>query len=204
MKISIIDYGIGNLRSVYNAFEAVGHPAEITAEPKDLAAFDKIVVLGVGAFGDAMSNLRTRGWIEPLEEQVRIKGKPFLGLCLGLQLLGTSSTEHGVHHGLGWIKGAVERMKPLDAKYRVPHIGWNDVAHVKTDGLYKGGGPKGIYYFIHSYVLFPEDRSVVSGLTEYGSEMVASVESGNIFATQYHPEKSQKCGLAVIKNFASM
>jgi glutamine amidotransferase len=201
MKLAIIDYGMGNLRSVYNAFQAVGGEATVVDDPLLLKQAERIVLPGVGAFGDGMRNLRKRGFVEALEEEVRVKEKPFLGLCLGMQVLATTGTEHGSHAGLGWIAGTVERMTSSGPGVRIPHIGWNDVRYVKRDGLYAGQGEVGTFYFVHSYILQPDDSSVISGLCRHGIEFAASVETGNIFATQCHPEKSQKCGLAALRNF---
>jgi len=172
--IAIIDYGMGNLRSVANAFETLGAEAKIAAEPGALRDATGIVLPGVGAFGDGMRNLHARGFVEALQAEVLDGGKPFLGLCLGLQLLGTTGLEHGTHAGLGWIPGVVDRL-PMPPDLRVPHIGWNDVRIVKTDGLYAGLGEKQVCYFVHSYALRPEDRSVISGVCDYGIEFVASI-----------------------------
>jgi glutamine amidotransferase len=203
-KIAIVDYGMGNLRSVANAFEAVGWPAQIASMPGELEAADKIVLPGVGAFGDGMRNLRERGWVAALESEVRQKGKPFLGLCLGLQLIARSSTEHGQHQGLGWIDGEVVRLEPSSPELRVPHIGWNSVQAVQRGGLFARLGERCDFYFVHSYVLRPKDASVVSGLFDYGGSFVASVETRNLYATQFHPEKSQKHGLAILANFVAL
>ena len=202
-KPAIIAYGMGNLRSVANAVEALGHEAYIAAQPDMLQTSDRIILPGVGAFGDGIRNLVESGWVDALEAEVRSKRKPFLGLCLGMQLLATSGTEHGNHRGLGWIRGTVERLRP-GSGLRIPHIGWNDVRFTKRDRLYAALGDSGIFYFVHSYVFHPEDPTVVSGLCSYGEDFVASVESDNIFATQFHPEKSQKAGLAVLKRFLEM
>jgi len=201
--VAIIDYGIGNLRSVFNAFISIGADARITSSPVAVRKANAIVLPGVGAFGDGIRNLRHAGFIEVLEEEVLHKGKPFLGICLGLQLLATTGQEHGQHAGLDWIHGVVERIPtlPNDSSLRLPHIGWNDVRFTKSEGLYAGLGESQAFYFVHSYVLLPEDQSVVSGICSYGIEFVASVEVDNIYATQFHPEKSHKAGLAVLKNF---
>jgi glutamine amidotransferase len=201
--IAIIDYGMGNLGSVFNAFQALGVPAEIVNTPAKLSEATGVVLPGVGAFGDGMRNLRQGGFVEVLDEEVRRKGKPFLGLCLGLQLLATTGLEHGENAGLGWIPGVVRRLTPEHAELRVPHIGWNDVRAVKAGGLYGGLGEIHSYYFVHSFALQPDDLSVVSGFVDYGGEWVASVESDNISATQFHPEKSHKSGLTLLKNWAA-
>lgn len=192
---------MGNLRSVSNAFATLGCKAIISNRPEDLRRAERVVLPGVGAFGDGMHNLRAAGWIEALEEQVRLKGKLFLGLCLGMQLLATTGTEYGKHAGLNWVPGIVERIRCDDPTIRIPHIGWNDVRFVKKDGLYVGLGETQNFYFVHSYVLRTEDPAVISGICNYGIDFVASVEIGNISATQFHPEKSQKAGIAVLNNF---
>ncbi|MEA3210629.1 MAG: imidazole glycerol-phosphate synthase subunit HisH [Chthoniobacter sp.] len=199
--IAIIDYGMGNLSSVHNAFDALDCPSTIAAQPAQLREAAGIVLPGVGAFGDGMRNLRERGFIEELEKQVRDGGKPFLGLCLGLQLLATRGFEHGENAGLNWIPGVVERLQ-LPPGLRVPHIGWNDVRFVKKDLLYTGLGEMHAFYFVHSFAFRPDDPRVVSGVCEYGGEFVASIEFENISATQFHPEKSHQHGLSVLRNWA--
>jgi len=203
-QVLIIDYGMGNLRSVMNAFESLGCPAKIAHHPEELRAGERIVLPGVGAFGDGMEHLRTSGWLDVLEEEVRQKGKLFLGLCLGMQLLATTGTEHGIHSGFGWIPGIANRICTNDPMLRVPQIGWNDVRFIKRDGLYAGLGDSQTFYFVHSYILSPNDPAVVSGICVHGEEFAASIEADNIFATQFHPEKSQKAGLAVLQNFLDM
>ena len=195
---------MGNLRSVANAFEALGCLVNVSNHPADLKTADRIVLPGVGAFGDGMHNLQAFGWIDALEEEVRYKGKPFLGLCLGMQLLATTGTEYGLHPGLNWIRGIVVRIPSDDPTIRVPHIGWNDVSFIKKGGLYAGLGDSCVFYFVHSYVLRPEDPEVTSGVCSFGTEFVASVEMGNIWATQYHPEKSHGGGLKVLQNFLNL
>lgn len=202
MKIAIIDYGMGNLRSVENAFRALGYEAVVTQSPGDLRTADKIVLPGVGAFGDAMARLNGGGWTEVLHEEVRHRGKPFLGICLGMQVLATTGTEHGTCLGLNWIAGEVTRLPGEKANIRIPHIGWNDVRFVKESRLYRGLGTESTFYFVHSYALIPGDAGVISGVCDYGYEFAASLEKDNIQAIQFHPEKSHKSGLAVLKNFA--
>ena len=200
--IAIIDYGMGNLRSVFNAFHALGIEAIIADGPAGLREAAGVVLPGVGAFGDGMRNLHERGFIEELEKQVVAGGKPFLGLCLGLQLLGTRGFEHGENAGLGWIPGTVDRLVVPD-ELRVPHIGWNDTRFVKPDALFDGLGAAAAFYFVHSFVLVPDDPAVVSSVCDYGADFVASVRRDNICATQFHPEKSHKAGLAVLRNWAA-
>jgi imidazole glycerol-phosphate synthase subunit HisH len=199
MDVLVIDYSMGNLRSVANALRAEGAQPVVSRDPDDLAQAAKIVLPGVGAFGDGMRNLREGGWIEPLEREVLEHGKAFLGLCVGMQLLASRGTEHGEHAGLGWIEGTVDRL-PSD-HVRVPHIGWNDVEIRNGSLLYTGLEGSATFYFVHSYALIPREENIVTGSCSYGMEFAASVELGNIHATQYHPEKSQGAGLAVIRNF---
>jgi imidazole glycerol-phosphate synthase subunit HisH len=201
MNLIIIDYGMGNLRSVANAFEALGCAAMISNNPPDLQTAKGIVLPGVGAFGDGMKNLQDVGWIDALEREVIQQRKPFLGICLGMQLLATTSTEHGLHKGLNWIPGIVTRIPSEDLNIRVPHIGWNDVRFINKEGLYAGLGDSQVFYFVHSYMLVPENPAIIGGVCSYGIDFPASVECDNIFATQFHPEKSHKAGLAVLKNF---
>ena len=202
IKIAIIDYEMGNLRSVANAFDAIGYGASIVQNPNDLSQFSHIVLPGVGAFGDGMKNLRSSGWIDVLEREIIEKRKPFLGICLGMQLLATMGTEHGLYEGLNWISGTVKKIESNDPQIRVPHVGWNDVLFLKKSGLYKDLENSQAFYFVHSYVFDVKDKSsVVSGLTSHGIEFISSIEKDNIYATQFHPEKSQKIGLKVLENF---
>lgn len=201
MTVAIINYGMGNLRSVQNAFEALGATATVAASPSALSDASHIVLPGVGAFPDAMRNLRSGGWLPALEKEVREKGKPFLGLCLGMQLLATTGTEFETCAGLGWIPGTVERLEGREPDVRVPHIGWNDARFVRKDGLFAGLGDAAPFYFVHSYAFRPSDEIAVAARCVHGADFVAAVEVGNLHATQFHPEKSQKAGLAVLRNF---
>jgi len=199
MDVAIVDYSMGNLRSVANALEAVGASPRITTRPDELSRADAIVLPGVGAFADGMRNLKQRGFVEELRTQVVERRKPVLGLCLGMQLLAERGTEHGTVEGLGFVPGDVVRMPSNGV--RVPHIGWNDVRFTRTDGLYDGLGEAQDFYFVHSYTLDPADESLASGVCVHGDEFVASIEDGNVFGTQFHPEKSQSSGLTVLRNF---
>ena len=198
--VVVIDYGMGNLFSVKNALEAIGAEAKISNEPDDLRRADQIILPGVGAFPDGMSNLKKRGLIPVLEEEVLEKKKPFLGICLGAQLLATQGEEHQLTDGLGWIKGRVRRFQVDESKFRIPHIGWNDVFPKKDNILFKNVHPP-IFYFVHSYHLVPEDQSVIVATSEYGETFVAAFQKENIFGVQFHPEKSQKNGLRILENF---
>jgi imidazole glycerol-phosphate synthase subunit HisH len=203
--IAVIDYGMGNLRSVINAFDAIGADAVVVTEAGQLRNACAIVLPGVGAFGDGMQNLQRLGFAEALEEEVRGAGKPFLGLCLGMQLLASVSHEHGEHQGLGWVNATVERLPAAvdGSSLRVPHIGWNDVAVRSRDGLYRGTNVSDTFYFVHSYAMQLRHDPAVSGTCTYGVEFVASLEWDNIYATQFHPEKSHRSGLALLSNFVS-
>ena len=201
--IGIIEYGMGNLRSVRNALVFLGVQPVIVSNRAEIDSCDALILPGVGAFGDGMDVLRERGLVDVLAEEVLGKKKPFLGLCLGMQLLASKGFEFGEHDGLGWIPGAVTRMETAigGERYRIPHIGWNDVRLRPGSGFYKGFAASASFYFVHSYVLVPDDRAVVSGTFEYGREYVASIEHGNIWATQFHPEKSHRNGLGILKNW---
>jgi len=200
--IAIIDYQMGNLRSVQKGFERVGFEAEITSDPQRLAAAEKVVLPGVGAFGDAMAELRARGLVEPIRELIAA-GKPFLGICLGLQLLFDVGYEGGEHAGLGVLRGKVVRFD-LPPGFKVPHMGWNQGRFVRPapvlDGLQDGTH----FYFVHSYYVVPEDSSLMAIETTYGHPFCAMIWRDNLFATQFHPEKSQADGLRLLRNFAKL
>jgi glutamine amidotransferase len=202
--VGIIDYGMGNLRSVLNAFRFLGAEARIITRPEELRDAARIVLPGVGAFGDGVRHLRERGFVEALNEEVRGRGKPFLGICLGMQLLAVTGMEFGPHAGLGWVDGVVGRFPEAVAAtpLRVPHVGWNDVCFRRTDGMYAGLGRAQAFYFVHSYMLPATEAAAVNGVCSYGLEFAASLEIGNVWATQFHPEKSHQAGLAVLRNFA--
>lgn len=199
-SICIIDYGKGNLRSVFNAVEALGASATIINQPREVANHSHLILPGVGAFGEAMVALKEQGWTDALNEHAMVAKKPFLGICLGMQLIADRGTEHGDHQGLGWIPGTVIRLDG-NKDARVPHIGWNDVEIVGKPLVYEGIETGNDFYFVHSYALRPTDEGCVSGWCHHGEKFVASIELENIHATQFHPEKSQKSGLQILKNF---
>jgi glutamine amidotransferase len=202
--VGIVDYGMGNLRSVRNALELLGASVSVLADPAGLSRVDRVVLPGVGAFGVAMSNLRSAGWDEALANVVMQKGKPFLGLCLGLQLLADRGTEGGEHRGLGFVPGTTIRLERA-ADVPMPHIGWNEVRPTGTARILSGVTPGTCFYFVHSYVLVPDDPLLVAGVTEYGGEdFVSVIERDNVWATQFHPEKSQKHGLDLLRRFLAM
>lgn len=209
--IAIIDYGMGNLRSVQKAFETVGHQAVVTRDRHAIADASHVVLPGVGAFADCMANLERYGLVEPIRKTVA-SGKPFLGICLGLQLLFTESEEFGVHKGLGLLPGRVKKFpfggdspapKPNGhgGRLKVPHMGWNGVTIERAAPPLKGINSGEHVYFVHSYYVEPQDKSVVATMTDYGLPFVSSVWRDNIFACQFHPEKSQAAGLRIVKNF---
>jgi glutamine amidotransferase len=205
--IIIIDYGMGNLRSVQKAFEQVGCEALVTADPQVAARAEKLVLPGVGAFRDCMRNLTDGGFVAPIRAHINA-GKPFLGICLGLQLLFSESEEFGRHAGLGIIPGKVVRFPDgvgVDgAALKVPHMGWNRIAIRRPAPLYHGV-PDGSYvYFVHSYYVVPDDPAVIATETGYGRAFCSSIWRDNVMATQFHPEKSQEVGLRMLKNFGEL
>jgi len=202
--ITIIDYGMGNLRSVQKAFELFCPKVEVTSSAKDIAAADKVVLPGVGAFSKAMEELQKKGLAGAIRDSIKI-GKPFLGICLGIQLLFSESEEAGRVKGLGILKGKVKRFKDTTG-LKIPHMGWNRIATGKQQGArILDGVPDGSYmYFVHSYYVEPEDKDVVLCETGYGDNFTSAIQKDNICAFQFHPEKSQKIGLNIIKNFADL
>lgn len=203
MKVAVVDYGAGNIRSVCNAFERIGaEPLRVTTAEGILEA-DRIVLPGVGAAGEALGRLRQEGIAEALDEAVRAKGRPFLGICLGLQLIAERLTEFGTHAGLGWIKGEIILAKAQGAEpIRIPHMGWNEVKPSETgQPMFKGINGKREFYFAHSYLLRTAEPALVAARTDYGGEFVSAVRFENIFATQFHPEKSQINGERLLENF---
>jgi imidazole glycerol-phosphate synthase subunit HisH len=199
--IAIVDYGMGNLRSVSKAFEAVGHEAVVTRDRATIKNASHMVLPGVGAFGDCMANLERFDLVEPIRSTIQ-SGKPFLGICLGLQLLFTESEEFGLHKGLGIIPGKVRKFV-LDPALKVPHMGWNQVNIQRACPLFDGIADGSNWYFVHSYFVDPADRTVVATTTTYGIPFVSSIWKENIVACQFHPEKSQSVGLRLIKNFGA-
>lgn len=203
--IALVDYGGGNVRSVANALAYLGLDAVVTADDTVIGEAERIILPGVGAFGDVMAKLEARGLIEVLHREVREKGKPFLGVCLGLQLLAKSSTEHGLHAGLGYLDAHVERFDPtgLPSTLKIPHMGWNEVAPEVEHPLLAKLPADAAFYFVHSYHIVCEDPAQVAATSLHGYRFAAAVHHGNIFATQFHPEKSQDNGLQVLENFSS-
>lgn len=238
--IAVVDYGMGNLRSIAKALEEVGADVRITNDHEEIKKAERLVLPGVGAFGDGMKNLRKMGLDQVLEEEVRTKKKPFLGICLGMQLLAKTSAEYGAHEGLGWIEAEVvpfqfsapsESENASDSKVpnekrlyvgvgditdphfkqyaftegeeklRVPHVGWNTVKFLSDHPLRHGIKDEADFYFVHSYYTVPKDQNTVCGICEYGIDFVSVIAFENVFATQFHPEKSQEDGLRILENF---
>lgn len=202
LSIAIVDSGLGNSRSVANAFSVLGYgDVPVTPHAADLENASHIVLPGVGAFGEGMSLLAKKDLIGVLRTQVLARKKPFLGICLGMQLLATSGSEMGRYEGLNWIEGRVDRL-PLDtAQYRLPHVGWNEVRVNPSSRLFAGLHSTPQFYFVHSYHFSPAEPDVIAGTCDYGVEFTAAVESRNICGVQFHPEKSQRDGLQLLNNF---
>ena len=195
----IVDYGLGNLRSVAGAVERLDWTPVVTGVADELARCDKLLLPGVGAFGDGMRNLRDRDLIEPLTHMVMRERKPVLGLCLGAQLIVSESEEFGTNAGLSWIEGRVRRIA-CDG-LRVPHVGWNELRQRGESVLFEGIADRALFYYVHSFVIEPADAAVITGDTDYGGPLTAVIERGNVYGTQFHPEKSQLDGLRLLRNF---
>ncbi len=199
--VALVDYGAGNLHSVENALRKVGANVQVTADPDDLHAADRIVLPGVGSFGACARGLRAEaGVVEAMRERVFAGGAPFLGICVGMQLLATRGLEHGETEGLGWIAGEVRLIEPTDIRVKVPHMGWNDVAltpHAKDHWVVEGGEA----YFLHSYHFHAASGKDVLAMTDHGGGLVAAVGRDNVLGVQFHPEKSQSYGLSLLQNF---
>jgi len=201
MATIIIDYGMGNLRSVQKAFERIGESAIISSQTAGIAAATRVVLPGVGAFRDAIAALRQHDLIGVIKDHIAAD-RPFLGICLGLQLLMDVSLEDGEHDGLGIIPGTVQRFE-LPIEYKIPHMGWNqlDRSAQPDHGLFQSLGPESWFYFVHSYHVVPTDHSWIAATTDYGRPFVSMVAKSNVMATQFHPEKSQSSGMQLLKNF---
>ena len=202
--IAIIDYGSGNVRSVANAFEAIGKSAIICRDWKNLQKASHIVLPGVGAFAHGMKQLNSLSLVDTLEKIVLHDGRPFLGICVGHQLLADCGYEFGYEKGMGWINGKVEKIDVNHKKLKLPHIGWNSVEISKINPLFLGMDSEPSFYFVHSYHLIPEDSSIISSTCQYGVKVIASIQKDNIFGVQFHPEKSQSEGLLLLKNFSEI
>lgn len=211
MTVAVINYGSGNLHSAAKALErasresGANEPILVTSDPDVVRRADRVVLPGVGAFADCKHGLEAvPGMIDALTEAARERARPFLGICVGMQLLAERGLEHGVTEGLGWIRGEVDRIAPSDPALKIPHMGWNTLIPRKDHPLFEGIplGPAGLHaYFVHSYQLAPADADDLVADTEYGGPITAVVARGNIAGTQFHPEKSQRLGLALLANF---
>lgn len=199
--IAIVEYGMGNVRSLRNAFEYLGEDVIVTADPDELDAADRVVLPGVGAFGDAMKAIEARALQPVLDRQALELKKPVLGVCLGMQLFARSSVEHGEHAGLGWLDADVRRLE-VARPLKVPHVGWNAIQFDRDDWLFHGINPQEAnFYFVHSFHMVCHDSANLIATTDYGGPVTAVVRSGNLIAAQFHPEKSQDNGLAMLKNW---
>lgn len=200
--IAIIDYGAGNLQSVKKAFDFIGAESVITDNPEIIKDCDRILLPGVGSFGDAMESMTEKNLVEVIRNEA-LSGKPFLGICLGLQLLFEESEESPGVKGLGIFKGKIKKF-PAHMGLKIPHIGWNSLLIKQKDTLFKGIPENSYVYFVHSYYLHAEDENEIATVTNYGIDFHSAVGKDNIFATQFHPEKSGDVGLQILRNFASM
>lgn len=202
MNVVIVDYKLGNLKSVSGAVKKVGFSSIVSGKKEDILIADRLILPGVGAYGDGMDNLRQLGLIETLETAVMGKKIPILGICLGCQLMAEESFEFGHHKGLGWIKGSVVKFDLSSSGLRIPHVGWNTLIKVKQDPVFYGIPDETLFYYVHSFFLNCKE-DIVIGECEYGSLFTAAFHKNNIYGTQFHPEKSQRYGLEFLKNFLS-
>lgn len=199
--IGIINYGMGNLLSVYNAIDLLGERVRYCSHPEELSAVERVILPGVGAFRDCVKSLKENYFIEALEDFVLHKARPFFGICVGMQCLGRKSFELGEHKGLGWIDGDVIRLQPAEKNLKVPQVGWNDIKFNSKIYLFQGLPVNPDVYFVHSYYLNCDDSEVIAATCNYGMDVTAAVLKNNIFATQFHPEKSQDIGISILSNF---
>jgi imidazole glycerol-phosphate synthase subunit HisH len=201
-RVCILDYGSGNVRSVYNVVSYLKYDVSVSNSADVIRSSSHIILPGVGAFGHAMEKIKSLIPLDVLEDEVHNKKKPFLGICVGMQVLAEKGFEHGENAGLGWVKGIVDR---VDAQGRpLPHMGWNDVEVKGNPPLFKNFGSVRDFYFVHSYALKPADPALVLTETEYGSRFCSSVQKDNVIGVQFHPEKSQKAGQLLLKNFFAL
>lgn len=204
MSLIIVDYGMGNLGSVKRSFEEAGALAKLSQDPNDLKGASKIILPGVGAFPDGMKALKSNGWDVALKEAVLNKGKPLLGICLGMQLLATEGHEGEETQGLGFVEGSVDKLVPTKNEIRVPHVGWNEVNPVSKSMLFDGVNLGTDYYFVHSFHFVPKSDEHALASTPYCGGFISAIGKTNIFGVQFHPEKSSKAGFKLMKNFLSI
>ena len=208
MNVTIVDYKSGNISSVINSFQAVAEDninINVTEDLNQIKSSDKIVLPGQGSFKscvDALNNIS--GLVDTLKDFALINKKPLLGICVGLQMFADVGYEEAETKGLGWIPGKVSKIDNKNGKYKLPHIGWNEIEFMKNSKIYDGIENKSHMYFVHSYEFIPEDKSVISATVDYSTRVVCSIEKENLFGTQFHPEKSDKLGLQIIKNFINL
>jgi glutamine amidotransferase len=203
--ISIFDYGVGNVRALFNIYKRLNVSVRIARTVEELTGAERLILPGVGAFDWAMGRLERSGMRDALDDLVLSKGRPVLGICVGMQMMAKRSQE-GSREGLGWIDAEVrkfEHSKPSPNAY-LPHMGWNDVEPRTQDGLFRGIGTTGRFYFLHSYYVAPKDQSMVHAITDYGRAFASSVRSRNVYGVQFHPEKSHQWGIQMLKNFAEL
>lgn len=203
IKICIIDYGLGNIASMFHAVKSLDKEVVISKNKEEIKNSSHLILPGVGSFKSGMKGLEKNDLIEILSDEVLIKKKPILGVCLGMQLFLTEGSEDGVHKGLNWIEGNVTKINNKSNKLKIPHMGWNEVNYTKKNKLFSGVTNRSSFYFVHSYHVVPNDQTIISGSCFYGEDLVASIEKDNIFATQFHPEKSHNVGSLLLKNFLS-
>ena len=208
MNVTIVDYQSGNISSVINSFKEVAKDKikiEITSDLNKIKSSDKIILPGQGSFKSCVESLNSiNGLHDAVKEFVIINKKPLLGICVGLQMFGDVSYEESETKGLGWIPGKVTKIDNKNGKFKLPHIGWNEIEIAKESKIFKGIQNKSHMYFVHSYELVPEDKSIISATTNYSSKIVCCIEKDNLFGTQFHPEKSDKTGLKIIENFLNI
>jgi glutamine amidotransferase len=208
MNVTIVDYQSGNIRSVINSFKQVAKDKvkiEITSDLNKIKSSDKLILPGQGSFKSCLDSLNSiNGLQDALKEFAIINKKPLLGICVGLQMFADVGYEESETRGLGWIPGKVNKINNQNGKFKLPHIGWNEIEIIKKSKIFKDIQNKSHMYFVHSYELVPEDKSVISATTDYSSKIVCSVEKENLFGTQFHPEKSDKIGLKIIDNFLNL
>ena len=203
--ITIVDYNMGNIRSIAKAFNSFDVAVLISNRREDIKNADRLILPGVGAFSDGMKNLRELGLVDILNQEVLENKKPILGICLGMQLLARNSEEFGFHQGLGWLDASVKKFEFKDNNFKVPHVGWNNLkVYDKKCSLLAGIKSGTDFYFVHSYHLVCRSENIVMAVCRYGKDFTAVIQKDNIFGTQFHPEKSQKFGLEILKNFISL
>jgi len=199
--VGLIDYGMGNLHSVFNALELIGSDVEICSSPESLKDKDRFILPGVGAFRDCINNLEERGFSQALDELVLEEKRPILGICMGMQVMANRGFEGGEYAGLGWIEGNVVPIRRMNTRLKIPHVGWNSLDRHADDTLLKGLPENADVYFVHSYYMNCKNKLDVIATCEYGEPLTAAVHRENIFGTQFHPEKSQDYGLRILENF---